>query len=276
MKSLANYLSRVGLTDLQAPYKLNRETLKKVMAAQQQTIAFENIDVVQKKIISMEPEDVEKKLVYDMRGGYCFEQNTLLKMVLEDMGYLSVKPLLCRVKWGKQDTDEPNATFTHLALQVATDDGSFLADVGFAGSNSIEPVRLDVGTEAQELPEGQFHVVPSKHKGYYVLELLVKGEYRPLYEWRDEAAPLVDQVGSNWFSCTFPTARFTSQFFVCRVINDERHHLLNDEYVIQKGYGAHKNVIKEIIVEKARLEALIAHVFGIKLVETGGIDRFLN
>jgi N-hydroxyarylamine O-acetyltransferase len=276
MKSLVNYLSRVGLTDLQAPYKLNRETLKTVMRAQSQSIAFENIDVVQNKLISMESEDVEKKLVDGMRGGYCFEHNTLLKMALEDMGYPSVKPLLCRVRWGKQDADEPNTTFTHLALQVATDDGSFLADVGFGGSNSIEPICLDVDTEPQELPEGQFHVIPSKHKGYYALELLVKGEFRPLYEWRDEAAPHVDQVGSNWFSCTFPTARFTSQFFACRIINDERHHILNDEYVIRKGFGADAEVVKEKIVEKARLEDLIDNVFGIKLVETEGIDRFLN
>eukprot|EP00980_Cylindrotheca_fusiformis_P029788 scaffold23850_cov117-Cylindrotheca_fusiformis.AAC.4 len=277
MKSLQNYLSRVGLTSLQPPFKTNRETLAQVMSAHCQSIAFENIDVVQKKTISMEPDDVEKKLVDDKRGGYCFETNTLLKMVLEDMGYSSVKPILCRVRWGKPTTDEPNATFTHLILQVATDDGTFLADVGFGGTNSIEPVKMDIGTEPQELPEGRFHIVPCKHQGYYALELLVKDEWRPLYEWRDEPAPMVDQICSNWYSCTFPTARFTSQFFTCRIINnDERHHILNDEYVIRKGFGADAQLSTEKIVDKARLEELVDSVFGIKLTETDGIDRFLT
>lgn len=276
MKSLENYLNRVGLTDLQAPFTTNRETLSKVMAAHSRAIAFENIDVVQKKLISMEPDDVEKKIVDDMRGGYCFEVNTLLKMALEDMGFQSVKPQLCRVRWGKPTTDEPNATFTHLTLQVATDDGIYLADVGFAGTNSIEPIRMDMGTDPQELPEGQFHIVPSKQKGYYALELLVRDEWRPLYEWRDESSPVVDQIGANWYSCTFPTARFTSQFFACRIINNERHHILNSEYAIRKGYGPNSEVTKETIVEKARLEDLVDNVFGIKLVDTNGIDRFLN
>ena len=136
------------------------------MEAQSKSIAFENIDVVQKKVVSMDIKDVQQKLVDDMRGGYCFEQNTLLKAVLEEMGY-AVVPLLCRVRWGKQDdSNEPNTTFTHLALKVFTTDGIFLADVGFAGTNSIEPVKMDIGTESQELLEGQFHIVPSKHNGF--------------------------------------------------------------------------------------------------------------
>ncbi|CAJ1964076.1 unnamed protein product [Cylindrotheca closterium] len=274
--NLAKYFGRVGLRDLQPPYTADRDTLKRVMEAQSKSIAFENIDVVQKKSISMDLEDVQKKLVEDVRGGYCFEQNTLLKAVLEEMGY-SVEPSLCRVRWGKQDDSAgPNTTFTHLVLKVFTKDGIFLADVGFAGTNSIEPVRMDIGGENQELPEGRFRIVPSKHKGFFVLELLVKGEWRPLYEWRDEKAPLVDQECCNWFSCTNPKGRFTSQFFVCKIIGEERHHILNDQYVIRKGFGANSQVTTDTISDKARLETLVSDVFGIKLEDTSGIDRFLS
>jgi len=272
--NLEKYFQRVGLP-LHAPYTADRETLKRVMEAQSKSIPFENIDVVQKKLISMDVKTVQQKLVDDVRGGYCFEQNTLLKAVLEEMGY-PVEPLLCRVRWGKQDdSDEPNTTFTHLALKVFTKDGIFLADVGFAGTNSIEPINMDIGSESQQLPEGQFHIVQSKHKNSYVLELLVKGEWRALYEWRDEKAPMVDQECCNWFSCTYPTARFTSQFFACKLIGNERHHILNKEYVIRKGFGADAEVSKEIINDKARLETLVATVFGIRLDDTDGIDRFL-
>lgn len=276
--NLDNYLKRVGLSDDLA-IQQDRQTLATVMEAQSRSIAFENCDVVLGKLISMEPVDVQAKLVDNKRGGYCFEQNTLLKLALEEMGF-DVTPLLCRVRWGKpDDSKEPNTGFTHLALQVTTEkDGLFLADVGFAGTNSVEPVRLD-GEESdkpQQLPEGQFHVVPSKHKDFKVLELLVKGEWRPLYEWRPESAPWVDQVACNWFSCTFPTARFTTQFFCCRIVGEERHHIMNNEYIIRKGHnGVNQTTTKELITEKARLLELIDQVFGVQLDETDGIAKFL-
>ena len=92
------------------------------------------------------------------------------------------------------DKEEPNTTFTHFALKVSTDAGPHLADVGFAGTNSMAPVRLD-GEDgaAQPLPEGLFRVVDGTHARYRQLQLQVKGGWRGLYEWRDERAPLVDQ-----------------------------------------------------------------------------------
>ena len=277
MKSLDNYLSRIGLTSQDKLYlKSDRETLAILMEGQSRSIAFENFDVVLKKHISMARADVEKKLVDNQRGGYCWEQNTLLLMALEEIGF-EVTPLMCRVRWGKpDDSKEPNTAFTHFALKVEMEDGSsYLADVGFGGTNSVAPVNLGIGDDPQELPEGRFRVVPSKHAGFHVLKLLIKGDWRPLYEWRDERAPLVDQECSNWFSCTYPTARFTTQFFTCRIIGDERHHIINDAYVVQRGHGVEKEVKTERIQNKMRLLELISSVFGIKLEESDGIDRYL-
>lgn len=311
MKNLEKYLSRIGLSALVAQHShegedkptvslpLDRATLALLMAGQSRCIAFENIDIVLKKTNSMSPSDVEKKLVDDLRGGYCWEQNTLLRIALEELGY-EVTPVMCRVRWGQaadSDCEEPNTPFDHLALIVRVQDqegdgksNCFLADVGFAGTNSIHPINLGIGFEPQDFPEGLFRVVPSKHEDFHVLEKLQASrndpeaeEWRPLYEWREESAPWVDQECSNWYSCTYPTHLFTNTFFVCKVIvgdgdNDERHHISNDQYVIRKGYGVDKEVITEQIKEKERLMYLVVEVFGIKLdgVETEGIDRFLS
>eukprot|EP00288_Rhodomonas_lens_P000856 CAMPEP_0177733236 /NCGR_PEP_ID=MMETSP0484_2-20121128/23566_1 /TAXON_ID=354590 /ORGANISM="Rhodomonas lens, Strain RHODO" /LENGTH=269 /DNA_ID=CAMNT_0019246581 /DNA_START=158 /DNA_END=968 /DNA_ORIENTATION=- len=269
MKSLAKYLSRIGLA-LQP--KADLSTLSLVMAAHSRAIAFENFDVVLGKRISMARPDVEKKLVDDMRGGYCWEQNTLIAMALEEIGF-AVTPLMCRVRWGKpDDTEEPNTTFTHFALKVATDSGSFLADVGFSGINSMAPVNLGMGAEPQALPEGQFRVVDSKHANFHVLELLVKAA--ALRVARRESAlgrPGVLEL----VLVTYPAARFTSQLFTCRIIGDERHHILNNEYVIRTGHGVDKQTTTELISSKARLLELIETVFGVRLEETEGIDRYL-
>lgn len=276
MKSLSNYLTRINVQGDDVK-RSDRVTLALIIESQSRSIAFENVDVIMKKPISIARSDVERKLVDSSRGGYCFEQNTLLQMALEEMGYV-VTPLMCRVRWGKpDDTQEPNTGFTHFALKVRTSDGChYLADVGFAGSNSMEPVNLGIGQEPQDLPEGRFRVVPSKHKDFDALELAVKDEWRPLYEWHDEKEYLVDQECSNWFSCTHPKARFTSQFFTCRIVGNERHHIRNDTYVIRKGHGMDAVVTNEKVTDKDRLLELIGTVFGVKLVQTEGIDRYIR
>lgn len=297
MRSLENYLVRINvpkeklikkstsLNDNNDVFRNDRANLELIMEAHSRAIAFENLDVVLGKTISMSQSDVETKLVYNLRGGYCFEQNTLLLMVLKEMGF-DVMPLLCRVRWNIPDSkegdgdDEPVTAHTHLALKVKTKEESgssltLLADVGFAGLNSIASVNLGIGDQEQELPEGRFHVVPSKYKEYHTLELLVKNEWAPMYEWRDERAPLIEQKCSNWIACTFPKEFFTTVFFVSRVVHDERHHIHNNEYVIRRGFGGEIEVETEVIKDKARLLDLIDTVFGLKLAETDNIDRYL-
>ena len=245
------------------------------MEAHSRAIAFENCDVVLNQKISIAHEDIEAKLVDGGRGGYCFEQNTLLQMALKELGF-TVTPLLCRVRWNKpDDTAGPNTTFTHMALSVALETGDYLADVGFAGLASIAPVALS-STEPQTLPEGQFRVVDGS-AGYATLQLLVKSEWRSLYTWRrNEAAALVDLECANWISCTFPTARFTTSFFVCRVVDHERHHILNDHYVKRTGHGHDCTVEQARIRDKAELLRLLESVFGLHFpLDTIGLDRYL-
>lgn len=272
---LAAYLKRIGLAE--PPARADLSMLSAVMEAHSRMIAFENCDVVLGKTISMAREDVQRKLVFSERGGYCFEQNTLLLMALEALGF-SVVPILCRVRWNKyDDADGPNTTFTHFALKVALDQGEYLADVGFAGTNSIAPVALG-SAEPQLLPEGQFRVVVGR-PGYQSLELLVKHEWRALYTWRDEPAALVDQECANWYSCTYPKARFTTSFFVCRVVGEERHHILNGEYVVRQGHGVESTTSRVDVTSLEQLKQLLLSVFGIRF-GTGesveGLDRYLR
>mmetsp|Transcript_8368 Transcript_8368/g.12294 ORF Transcript_8368/g.12294 Transcript_8368/m.12294 type:complete len:281 (-) Transcript_8368:102-944(-) len=279
MRAIEKYLRRIGEPFLlqetpQADYNL----LARIMEGHSRSIPFENFDVVLKKDISIQPADIESKLVDDKRGGYCWEQNNLLQIALEALGY-DVTPLLARVRWGKaDDSEEPNTTFTHLTLKVKTNDEKYyLADVGFAGTNSMRPISLDLGSTIQKLPEGSFRISPSKHVGFHILELYIstKKEWKPLYEWRDEKAAFVDQECSNWYSYTYPTARFTNQLFCFRIIGETRHHILNDLYVIRKGHGVDMEMTEERIVDKEMLLGLIDGVFGIRLVDCDGIDRFL-
>ena len=50
-------------------------------------VPFENLDVLLGRRISLKPDAIFRKLVTDRRGGYCFEQNSLLRDVLTTLGF---------------------------------------------------------------------------------------------------------------------------------------------------------------------------------------------
>jgi arylamine N-acetyltransferase len=57
-----------------------------VHSARLTSIPFESLDPRCWIPVSLAPEDLERKLVPERRGGYCFEQNLVLKAALETLG----------------------------------------------------------------------------------------------------------------------------------------------------------------------------------------------
>jgi N-hydroxyarylamine O-acetyltransferase len=78
MLDLNAYLERIGLS--------GRPSVAEVHRAHLSSIPFENLDPHQRLPVSLAVEDIERKLVSERGGGYCFEQNLLLKAALETLG----------------------------------------------------------------------------------------------------------------------------------------------------------------------------------------------
>ena len=120
------YLRRIGLDPSDNP------TWQAVHRAHATTIPFENLDSHRGLAISLEQADLERKLVANRRGGYCFEHNLLLASALEQMG-LKVEPMLARVRVGGAPRETRPAG--HLVLRATDADGRhWHADVGRSGS----------------------------------------------------------------------------------------------------------------------------------------------
>jgi N-hydroxyarylamine O-acetyltransferase len=267
---LASYFKRVALHEMcSAAPPATLATLTAVMDAQSRNVPFENVDVVLGKIISIDPGDVARKLVDEKRGGYCWEQNTLLQSALEAIGF-AVKPLNCRVRWGKTEA----TTFTHMCLQVDVEGEPYLADVGFAGTNSIQPVSLSADSP-QELSDGTFRT--SEHEGYVCLEKQDRKDlssWLPLYCWANSGCNYPDLVCGNWFSCTFQGARFTSQFFASIVHEDEKHYILNDVFVRRKIGGDTVETVQ--IGSIPQLVGLLKGHFALEIQEEDGLGKYLR
>jgi len=122
------YLERIGLN--------GRPRIAQVHRAHLTSIPFEYLDPHQGLPVSLEVEDLERKLVSERRGGYCFEQNLLLKAALEALG-AEVDMFLARMRLGaKPGVVRPRS---HLLLRVSENGASWHADVGFA-RGILEPI----------------------------------------------------------------------------------------------------------------------------------------
>jgi N-hydroxyarylamine O-acetyltransferase len=107
MLDLDAYLARIGLR--------GRPSVPEVHRAHATSIPFENLDPHRGVPVSIELEDLERKLVTERRGGYCFEHNLLLKAALEALG-AQVDVFLARVRWAAAPGEVRGRS--HVVLRV--------------------------------------------------------------------------------------------------------------------------------------------------------------
>ncbi len=199
MFDLDVYLERIGLD--------GRPSIAQVHRAHLTSIPFENLDPHRGLPVSLEVEDLERKLVIERRGGYCFEQNLLLKAAFEALG-AEVDMFLARMRLGGQPgVVRPRS---HLFLRVSEDGASWHADVGFPRS-ILEPIPFGPGP-AQEQSGFSFRVVEEGSE--LVLQQLAGDEWVDLYGFLPRPAPLIDVETSNWWTSTHPGSLFVTGLIV--------------------------------------------------------------
>jgi N-hydroxyarylamine O-acetyltransferase len=171
-------------------------------------IPFENLDPHRGVPISLEPEALQRKLVDERRGGYCFEQNLLLKSALESLG-AEVDLMLARVRVGAP----PGAVRprTHLVLRVRDQHGEWHADVGFGAGTLLEPIPFGAG-EVHEQSGWRFRVVPEADE--LVLQTADGRDWIDLYAFSPQPVPQIDVETSNWFTSTHPRSPFVTGLIV--------------------------------------------------------------
>jgi N-hydroxyarylamine O-acetyltransferase len=196
MFDLDAYLTRIGLS--------GRPSIAEVHRAHVTSIPFENLDPHRGVPVSLAIEDLERKLVRKRRGGYCFEQNLLLKAGLEALG-AEVDMFLARVRYGAP----PGATRPrgHLVLRVCENGAVLHADVGFGLGTPLEPLPFGPG-DAHEQAGWRFRVVQDGPE--LVLQTIEDDDWVDVYGFVPQPAPQVDLETSNWWVCTHPHSPFVT------------------------------------------------------------------
>jgi N-hydroxyarylamine O-acetyltransferase len=214
MFDLDAYLERIGLN--------GRPGLAELHRAHVASIPFENLDPHAGLPVSLELEDLQRKLVRERRGGYCFEQNLLLKAALEALG-AQVDAMLARVKRGAPaGVVRPRS---HLVLRVLLDGERWLADVGLGLGTLLAPMPFDPG-EGHEQSGWRFRVVTDRHE--HVLQTQSADGWDDVYGFVPQPVPMIDIEVANWFTSTHPRSPFVSGLIVGSQTRDGVRTSLSD------------------------------------------------
>jgi N-hydroxyarylamine O-acetyltransferase len=195
---LVAYLARIGYAGSR---EVTLETLRALHLAHVTSIPFENLDIQLGRPILLDIESIQRKLVRDRRGGYCFEQNHLFLYALRGLAF-DVTPLAARVRMG---VAEPTPR-THMLLLVNLADERWIADVGFGGDGLIGPIPLVADRPVEVFGWTYRLVTPAERT--WLLQLERPEGWFDLYLFTEEPTPFVDYVLGNHFTSTHPESGF--------------------------------------------------------------------
>jgi len=228
--NLDAYFARIGYA---GPREPTLALLNSIAGAHTQSIPFENLDVLLRRPINLDPSAIFQKLVHDHRGGYCFEQNGLLLEILNALGF-QVAPLSARVRWQRPREFTPPRT--HVFLRVDLDGETWLVDVGVGGLSPTSAIRLDDSGRIQITPHEARRII--RERGRLFHQVLLGDEWSDLYEFTMEEMPFIDRELANWYTSSHPESHFRTRLIVSRAAAEGvRLTLANDEFSIRGRYG---------------------------------------
>lgn len=163
------------LTDKQIEEYLNRihfkgtsnnslECLNQLIYFHHTSVPFENLDVYYQKLpLSLDINDLFKKIVTNKRGGYCFEMNGLFIMLLRSLGF-DAWSCMCRVT---HDEEHPRPV-SHRGNIVIIDNKRYFCDVGFGGPMPCGALLLENG-KTQEILNEEFTPILTKEGWWKIM-----------------------------------------------------------------------------------------------------------
>ena len=219
------YLDRINLLNVNT----DLEGLVALQQHHMQAIPFENLDVILKRGIALEPDKLFDKVVSSKRGGYCFELNTLYGLLLKSLGF-SVRQVMGRV-WLRNPEQIPPRN--HLALLVSLGGEEYVTDVGFGGLTSKVPLKVNDQSEIND-HDGIVRIIPFD-VNQFMIQRKVGDGWANQYSFDYVDISSDDIYVSNYYMSTNPKSHFYTNRFIGRYTVEGRIGLFNTELSTRKG-----------------------------------------
>ncbi|WP_428098583.1 arylamine N-acetyltransferase family protein [Candidatus Rariloculus sp.] len=250
---LEAYFRRIGYD---GPREPDRGTLRALHRLHPMAIPFENLHTLMGQRVALDPASLQRKLIQDRRGGYCFEHNTLFAEVLESLGF-EVETLSARVVFNHEG--EPAGPRTHMVLLVRLGERTYVCDVGFGGLTLTGPLLLEADIE-QTTPHERFRLVHAD--SIFRLQAMLGDAWRTLYLFDLQTQLPIDFEVANHYVSTHPDSFFLTTLLVARPVTDCRYGLFNNELTVRPAAGA---TDRRTLQSVGELRDALTDVFGINL-----------
>lgn len=253
------YLRRLGFTRAPVP---TLDTLHLLQLRHTAAFAFETLDTFLHRPVAIDLPTVERKLLLEGRGGYCYELNGLYLALLRHLGF-DAEPLTGRVLLGGPQDALPART--HLMVRVRLSRREWLSDVGFGGMVPTAPLALD-DAGAQPTPHEPFRL--DCRSGRYTLRAWVGEAWKPMYAFALEAPAPVDLEVGNWYVSTHPGSPFLGRLVAARTGPFCRHTLRGGSYALHR--LGQPSVRRELRTPQA-VVGVLQEVFGLQPPSAPGL-----
>ncbi|MVW88492.1 arylamine N-acetyltransferase [Pseudomonas sp. PB101] len=260
----ALYLRRLGFDVPPAP---TLETLRQLQLRHTGVFPFENLTTLSGEPVLIDLPSIERKVLHDGRGGYCYELNNLFLALLQELGF-DARAISGRVVMG-----QPEGAWTartHRLSLVIIDGVRYITDVGFGGMVPTAPLLLDSRGE-QLTPHEPYRI--DLHVDGFTLRANVAGEWRAMYIFDLQRQEDIDFAVGNWYVSTHPESSFVKQLMVARTGEGWRRTLNNGSFAIHRiGHDSERRQIADV----QSLIELLHREFGIQAPDHGQLNGMLD
>ena len=246
---LDKYLQRIKLT---TELTVSRELLIEIHQAHLANIPFENIDITLGKPIELSEDVILKKVLDDNRGGFCYELNFALYLLLSAIGF-NVTLLSARVFNGSGYGKE----YDHLLLLVDLDGEQIIVDVGFGDSFQL-PFSINGSVHKESTG---FYKVNDNEDVYTLWKSLDDKDWLPLYIFTSTPRKLAEFEDMCVHQQTSSESNFTKGM-VCTVPVENGRKTLSGNKMITTIDGVRT---EQTIDNEALFYQLLNNTFGIEL-----------
>jgi N-hydroxyarylamine O-acetyltransferase len=201
------WLQRIGYSGPVAP---TLATLNRLIFAHAHSIAYETLDIMLGRPPKLDVRALQRKIIANKRGGYCFEQNMLFRAGLRSVGY-KITSLQGRVVRGLA-IDAPRPAI-HMLLKVELPEGNYLADVGFGNLAPTSALLLAPQIE-QETPHEVMRFVDVD--GELTLQARLKDGWQHIYRVIPHPRYDSEYEITNWYTATHPETPYQSNIIVAK------------------------------------------------------------
>lgn len=259
------YLQRLGYD---APPPPTLQTLRDLQLRHVCSFAFESLSTLLRLPVPIDLASVERKVLLDGRGGYCYELNQMFLALLQELGF-DARGITGRVVMG--GPADARTARTHRLSLVTLDGVRYITDVGFGGMVPSGPLLLD--SEAVQATAHEPYRLTHNADDSYTLWAEVAGEWRGLYVFDLQVQADIDYEIGNWYVSTHPGSPFLGQLKVARLAPGKRHTLNNAHYAV---HYLDRPSEKHTIEQADELLALLRETFGIRVPVGGALVEKIN